>query len=159
MRVMKRLAAATVLLLFGCAAERSKTQTTDATQPHTCAMQVNLTGGSSGPKSVGPLTLDANGASFCAHLDATQLTRAHFAASTEHRMGATSGFATTLEHPDFTTIADGADITVGESPQLTFQQVEWGPPSGTATDVVLWVRAVGTSATTSISLDLFDPLD
>jgi hypothetical protein len=123
-------------------------------------MQFTLVGGTThAPTPVGPLALDNNGVSLCVHLDATQLTRAHFAASTDQHVGATSGFAVALQHTDFTSILDGWDVTFGDAPPQTFQELEWGPPVGTTTDVVLWVHAAGTAATTTVTLDLFDPLE
>ena len=155
---MLRIGAA-ALLLVACAADHAKPPPSVA-QPGTCSTSASLTGSTNAtPTTFGPLTLDATGISLCAHLDATQLTRAHFAASTDQRAGATSGFAATLERSDFTPITDGWDVTVGDAPAQTFLNLEWGPPAGQATDVIVWLRATATPASTTISLDLFDPLE
>jgi hypothetical protein len=152
---MKRIGLG-ALLLIGCAADHGKQQPPDVTQPRTCGATVTLDGH---PASLGPMTLDATGISVCAHLDATQMTRAEFAASTDQRPGDASGFAATLEHVDYTTILDGWDVSVGEAPTQTFLNLEWPAPAGQTLDVIVWFRATGAPTKTQLALDLLDPLD
>jgi hypothetical protein len=156
---MSRIGVA-ALFLVACAAEHPKPPPL-AAQPAACTASVALsgTGTNMAQTTFGPATLDAAGITLCAHLDATQLSRAHFAASSEQRPGATSGFAATLERADLTSILDGWDLTVGDAPPQTFLNLEWGPPAGQVIDVVLWFRATGAPASTTINLDLFDPLE
>src|SRR5438309_10173536 len=115
---MKRLAG-TCLLLFGCASDHTAPPSkpppvepppAETIQPRTCAASITLVGATTAsPAPVGPLTLDSNGANICAHLDATQLSRAHFAASTDQHPGDASGLAATLQHGDYSAILEGWD--------------------------------------------------
>ncbi len=151
---------ATLLVLVGCASEHASGPPSPVVQPNACAQSVTLVGGTtSAPTPVGPLQLDTSGANLCVRLDATQLSRAHFMASTDQRAGTTSGFDATLQHTDYTTIVDGWDVSVGETQTQTFLNVEWSPPAGQTTDVVVWVRAAEAPAPATIQLDLFDPLE
>ncbi len=114
------------------------------------------------PTTIGPLVLDANGASVCLHLDATHnLVAAHFAATTDRETGTTSSFATALEDASFATLQDGWDVTYGSAPPTTFENLEWNAPLHQMTDGVLWIRAQGTSgpATTLVDLYLFEPFE
>lgn len=155
---MMRIGAA-ALFLVACAADHAKPPPS-AAQPGTCTTSASLIGSTNAmPTTFGPMTIDTAGIVLCAHLDSTQLTRAHFAASTDQRPGITSGFAATLEHADLTSITDGWDVTVGDAPAQTFLNLEWGPPGGQVIDVVVWFRATAAPASTTISLDLFDPLE
>jgi len=130
---------------------------TAAVQPQTCAANVTLIGSTSiQPTDVGPFTLDTNGINLCARLDATQLTRTDMMAGTYQVPGDTSGLVATLQRTDYSTILDGWDVQVSNG---TFLNVEWSPPAGQTTDVVVWVRAVAAPVTTTFSLDLFDPLE
>lgn len=158
MRRMKL--AGTCLLLIGCASDHSAPKPpSEAIQPRTCASSIALVGAvTTSPTSVA-LPLDGNGANICAHLDATQLSRAHFMAGTDQRPGTTSGFSATLQHADFSTILDGWDVSVGETSPQTFLNVEWSPPAGQTTDVIVWVRADSEPTTVTFGLDLFDPLE
>ena len=155
-----------VCLLAACASEHSSPTPTPTpmpmpvTPPPTCAENITLVGAvSTSPTQIGPLALDAAGADICVRLDATQLRRAHFMASTDERTGATSGFDADLQRTDHTTILEGWDVSVGEMQPKTFLNVEWDPPVGQTTDVIVWVRASAAPAAASISLDLFDPLE
>lgn len=155
MRSMKRHGLA-ALLLIGCAADRKPAPPPDVTQPRSCATSVNLDGR---PVNLPPTLLDATGINVCAHLDASQLIRAEFAASTDQRAGDASGFAVTLERADRTPILDGWDVSVGDSPPQTFLNLEWSPPPGQSLDVIVWFRSTGSPSQTQLGLDLFDPLD
>jgi len=156
---MTRFGAA-ALFLIGCAADHSKPPPAPGVQPRGCTASVSLTGSTTAtPIALGPFALDANGITVCAHLDATQIARADFAASTDQRTGNASGVAATLERVDLTSIVDAWDVTVGDAPPQTFLNLEWGPPGGATTDVIVWFHAAATPATTTINLDLFDPLE
>ena len=144
------------LLVAGCTSSHV-TEPVPGVQPRTCAANVTLVGASSThPTEVGPLALDANGANICASLDATQLVRAHLMASTDERPGDASGLAATLERGDYSVILEGWDVSVSDR---TFLNVEWSPPAGQSTNVVVWVRAASVPVTTTVALDLFDPLE
>jgi hypothetical protein len=77
-------------------------------------------------------------------------------AGTNQVPGDSSGLVATLQRTDYTTIHDGWDVQVSNG---TFLNVEWSPPAGQTTDVVVWVRAAAAPVTTTFSLDLFDPLE
>jgi hypothetical protein len=156
---------AIALLLVGCASQHSTDPTPTPTPlpvspPPACTQSVTLVGAvSTSPTRVGPFVLDAAGADICVRLDATQMQRAHFMASSDERTGTTSGLDAVLQRPDGTAVLDGWDVSVGETAPKTFLNVEWDPPVGQITDVVVWVRASGAPAGASIELDLFDPLE
>lgn len=145
-------------MLVGCTSSSGhSTEPPVVAQPRTCAANVTLVGAiSTHPIDVGPLPLDASGANICARLDATQLTRAHLMAGTDQVAGDSSGLVATLQRTDYTTILDGWDVQVSNG---TFLNVEWSPPAGQTTDVVVWVRAASAPVTTTLALDLFDPLE
>jgi hypothetical protein len=154
---MKRLVG--MCFVIGCTSSHS-TPTPEpaaAVQPQTCAATLTLVGSTSvQPTDVGPFTLDTNGVNLCARLDATQLTRTAMMAGTNQVPGDTSGLVATLQHVDYSTILEGWDVQVSNG---TFLDVEWSPPAGQTTDVIVWVRAASAPVTTSFSLDLFDPLE
>lgn len=159
MPTMSRTLVACVLFA-GCADNVSAPVITPGTEPRTCAMQLTLDGSAgSAPNVVGPLTLDTSGADLCLHLDATHNTRVHFAASTPYEAGPASSYTATLEDTAYGAILDGWDVTVGNTDPHTFLNVEWNPPAGQTTNVILWVRSVAGTTPTTINLALFDPLE
>ena len=163
-----RLLVGLTLLAGGCVVDHPADPTPDpqpAVQPHACIADITLdgSGGSSTPTQLGPLVLDADGASVCLHLDATQnLVAAHFAAQTEYQAGMASAFTTVLQDTSFLTLQDGWDVTVDDNAPRTFANLEWNAPLHEMTDAVLWIRAsapaTGT-ATTTLSLSLFEPFE
>jgi hypothetical protein len=158
------------ILLGACAAERlpavdapvAADAPANAVQP-ACAQTITLTPPSSGTVArqvIGPLSIDANGTAVCLGLDATALARAHLMAGTGYATGTASPFVATLERAaDRWTIQDGWDVTVDDTPPRTMTNVEWSPPAGQVTSTILWVRARGAAATTTIDMALFDPLE
>jgi hypothetical protein len=129
-------------------------------EPRTCSARLTLVGGTTAtPVVAGPFALDTHGVAVCLHLDATALHRAHFAAATRYENGTTSPLATTLQDSTFHAIRDGSDMTVGDSAPRTSTNLEWGPPAGAATDVILWVRTKAGTVTSEIDVWLFDPLE
>jgi hypothetical protein len=163
-----RLAAPLTLALAACGAEPATPldgPTADdaaamGVQPEGCAETVTLIGAiTTAPRSIGPRAVDANGLNVCLALDAAALARAHFTCSTAYEPGAASSFAVTLQRPDRSTIHDGWDVTVGAAPARSMAHLEWSPPAGAVTHAVLWLRARGPTATTTVELALFDPLE
>jgi hypothetical protein len=129
-------------------------------QPTGCAQTFTLVGATTpSPRSIGPIALDGAGIDVCLVLDATGLGRAHFMGGTSYEPGTASSFVATLERADRTTIQNGWDVTVDDTPPRTMVNLEWSPPGGTITDAILWVRARGAPATTTIDFALFDPLE
>lgn len=131
-------------------------------QPAACAQTITLAPADAGTVAkavVGPLAIDATGVALCVELDATKLSRAHLMAGTAYEPAMASSFAATLERTDRTTIQDGWDVTVDDNPPRTMTNLEWSPPAGTVTSTILWVRARGATATTTIDMGLFDPLE
>jgi hypothetical protein len=150
----------TIALATGCVSSHALPEPTPAVQPQSCGVSLNLVGSvNATPMPTATLALDANGTNICAHLDATQLQRAHFAASSDYQQGDSSGFAATLEAADGSTILEGWDVSFGTTPTTTFLNVEWAPPVGQTTDVIVWVRAPQVPASTTMQLYLFDPLE
>jgi len=152
---------ALALVLVGCASQHSSDPAPlPVAPPPACTQNITLVGAiTTAPTRVGPLALDAAGADLCIRLDATQMQRAHFMASSDERTGTTSGLEAVLQRPDGTAVLDGWDVSVGLTQPKTFLNVEWDPPVGQTTDVVVWVRASDAPAAASIDLDLFDPLE
>lgn len=130
-------------------------------QPHSCIADVTLDGatGSSLPSSIGPLTLDHNGATICLHLDATlNLAAAHFAAQTDQQAGSTSPFELVLQDDSFVNLQDGWDVTVGAQPK-TFANLEWNAPLHVQTDAMLWIHARSQPTSTMVYVALFEPYE
>ena len=131
-------------------------------QPHSCVADVTLDGstGSSQPTLVGPLVLDHSGLTVCLHLDATHnQVAAHFGAETDRQVGSASAFVTVLQDDGFATLQDGWDVTFDSTQPQTFANLEWNAPLHVVTDAMLWVHARDQSASTMISLSLFEPLE
>ncbi|MDB4955107.1 MAG: hypothetical protein JWO36_2676 [Myxococcales bacterium] len=143
-------------LLAGCV---DKMSFEPVVEPGTCTMQVALDGSTGTAQTVGPLALGINGADICMHLDATRNTRVHFAAATAQEPGPASSYLATLEDRSFHAIVDGWDVSIGNTDTHTFMNLEWDPPAGQTSDVILWVRGLHARAPTTISLSLFDPLE
>ena len=130
--------------------------------PGGCDEAVVLTpssGSTPASTTVGPVTLDESGTDVCLHLDGTALLRSHFSAGTELEVGAASSFTLVLRDQDGGTLLDGWDVTIGDIDAHTFVNLEWSPVGGEVNDVVLHARAKSGTATTTLSLALFDPLD
>jgi hypothetical protein len=111
---------------------------------------------SSPPTAVGPLTLDHDGVDICVHLDPGSFTRASFSVDSPPEAGSAASIAGRLEDSTFASIADGTEVTVGTN---TSMEIDWMPPAGTTTDVVVWLHAVSAAATTTVQMSYFDPLD
>lgn len=157
---MKRHAWWVIALAAGCVSEHGKPEPTPSVQPQGCGATFSLVGSvNATPMPTATLALDANGTNICAHLDATQMQRAHFAASSDQYPGDSSGLAATLQAADRSTILEGWDVSFGNTPPSTFLNVEWAPPVGQTTDVIVWVRAPMVPTTTTLQLYLFDPLE
>lgn len=106
-----------------------------------------------------PLTIDTQGIALCLHLDATMLARAHFSAGTPSQPGTSSSFEQVLLDASGQVIVAGWDVTLGATSPTTYAHLEWSPAGGQTTDVklIVWTRAG--SATTSLGVSLFDPLE
>jgi hypothetical protein len=145
-------------LVAGCAIEHPKLpDTSNVQEPTACGAHASLDGsGVASPTVLGPFALDASGIALCLHLDATANARVHFVASTEYEPGAASSFALTLEDATRNPIVDGWDLSVNDR---SFANLEWGPPVGQVTDVVVWLRSHDGVASTTASVWLFDPLE
>ena len=157
---------ATIFLVLGACAVDRAALTPDAppaqvAQPSGCADTFTLTGAiTPSPHTLGPITIDGAGINLCMRLDATALGRAHFMGGTSYEDGTASSFVATLQRAsDRTTIQDGWDVTVDDTPPRTMVNLEWSPAAGSITDTILWVRARGATATTTIDIALFDPLE
>ncbi len=120
-----------------------------------CAQDVTLAGTS----TVGPLGVDTTPLALCLHLDATALTRAHFAAQTDYRDGTKSYFAESLIDASGTKLVDGWDVTVGQTDPQSATNVEWDAPAGVVTDVTLRISDTTGPNSTKLQLALVDPLD
>ena len=138
---------------------------TPVTQPRTCVADITLDGstGSAQGTLAGPFTLDRNGVTLCVHLDATRnLVAAEFAAETDRQAGSTSSFATVLEDMDGAVLQDSWDVSFDNTNPQTFANLEWSAPLHVVTDTQLWLHArdpITSTATTTISLSLFEPLE
>jgi len=131
-----------------------------AVNPATCPSWLTLDGaaGTGQPTPVGPVALDGDGVELCLHLDARANRRVHFAAWTDYRDGAETGWASRLFDDRGAVVRDGWDVVVGDPPRA-FLNLEWSPPAGQVTDVVLHVWAAGAAGSTPLYLALFDPLE
>jgi hypothetical protein len=157
---MKRIAIA-ALLWSGCATNHDSRGIIHS-QPSACATTASVVGaaGVDAQVALGPYMLDDNGVAVCLQLDTRQMSRAEFAASTDRHGGDTSGFAAQLESSNGTTILDGWDVSYGDAPPETFLDLEWGGVAvGAVTDAVIWVYATDSAESTTLSLELLDPLE
>jgi len=157
-----------LLVLGGCAAERAMSPdapvlpdaAAQTTQPKGCEQTITLVGAiTPAPQTIGPRAIDSTGFNVCLDLDATALGRAHFMGGTSWEPSLASSFVATLQRTDGTTIQEGWDVTVDDTPPRTMVNLEWSPPVGQVTHTVLWVRARGATATTTVDMALFDPLE
>jgi hypothetical protein len=101
--------------------------------------------------ALGPTSVDGAGTDFCLRLDTRKLGRAHFMADTPD-----ASVTLQLRGTDGSKIQDGWDVAVSSG---TFENLEWSPAAGQVIDVVLHVAAKSGSASTRVSVSLFDPLD
>jgi hypothetical protein len=127
--------------------------------PGDCAHQAALYGmtGNASATPIGPLTVDATGIDICLSLDARDnIWVAHFAAGTEYESAASSSFELALYDSDGNLMRDGWDVSFSTS---TFANLEYGVTKGQIVSAVLWVRAKTGTATSTVNLHLFEPLD
>jgi hypothetical protein len=144
----------------GCTSGTAKVPAVPAVEPLACSSTISLLGTTSDPPtSVGPLALDTNGIDLCVHLDPHGFTRVHLAIDSPPEPGMASSVASRLEDATFAPILDGWDVTVGTTVPQTSMNLEWDPPAGTTTDVVVWLRGTSASVSTTLQMSLFDPLD
>jgi hypothetical protein len=130
--------------------------------PGECAHQVALYGmtGNASATPVGPITVTASGIDICLSLDARDnIWVAHFAAGTEYESAAISSFDLALYDSDGNLMRDGWDVSFGTSPTTTFANLEYGVTKGQVVNAVLWVRAKSGTASSTVQLHLFEPLD
>jgi len=156
-----RLAAGLALFAAACVVDRHA-DPAPVSEPRTCnAADITLDGSLNAPAtSVGPLALDASGVTICLHLDATKnLAAAHFVAASDQTAGDSSGLAVVLQDPDRGTLQDGWDVTVDDTPDRAFANLEWNAPVSELTEAVLWVRAAKAPRTATVQLSLFEPAD
>ena len=135
----------------------------DMARPHTgsCAHQASLYGmaGTMGP-TVGPITVDATGVDICLSLDARDnIWIAYFAASTVHEPAASSSFELGLYDSDGTLMRHGWDVAFSGSPPTVRANIEYIIETRELVEAVLWVRAKSGTATSSVSLHLFEPYE
>jgi hypothetical protein len=138
--------------------DREIGESVELTHSANCAHHASLYGmaGTMGP-SVGPITVDTTGTDICLSLDARDnIWIAHFAASTGHEQGASSSFQLGLYDANGDLIANGWDVNFSSS---TRASIEHGIEKGQLVDVVLWVRAKSGTATSTVSLYLFEPYE
>ena len=157
--------AAILIFVSACAVDRAAmvpdAPAAQVAQPAGCTETFTLVGATTpSPHTLGPIALDGAGVNLCMRLDASGLARAHLMGGTSWENGTASSFAATLERADDrSTIQDGWDVTVDDTPPRTMTNLEWSPAGGSTTDAILWVRARGATATTTIDIALFDPLE
>jgi hypothetical protein len=120
-----------------------------------CHEVATLDGVVAGSLTLGPYVFGTG--TFCLHLDASQLRRGHFMASTRYESGIASGFTIELTLADGTPLAAGGDVTVGQADPMTFASLETPITGGTALDVRLVVSALDRA--TGVNVALFDPLE
>jgi len=130
--------------------------------PGECTYNVALYGmtGNAAATPVGPITVDTTGIDICLSLDARDnLIVAHFAAGTQYETAASSSFELALYDGNGTLVRDGWDVAFGSTPTTAFANLEYGVTKGQVMDAVLWVRAKAGTATSTVSLHLFEPLE
>jgi len=120
-----------------------------------CAEVATLDGAQSDSMAFGPYLFGTG--TFCLRLDASQLRRGHFMASTRNEVGTQSGFTIAMTAPDGSPLAAGWDVTVGATDPMTFANLEMPIAGGTLLDAKLVVTAVDNAS--SIQVSLFDPLE
>ena len=133
-----------------------------STQPRTCTADIMLDGSTGNAQGTlaGPFSLDRNGVTLCLHLDATQnQVAAHFVAETAKENGSASSFATVLEDMDGTVLQDSWDVSFDNTNPQTFANLEWNAPLQAVTETQLWVHAREQTASTTVSLSLFEPFE
>lgn len=114
---------------------------------------------------VGSLEIDHAGIGVCLHLEGGTSWRHHLMIGTDREDGDASSFELILVDGLGGELREGWDVTFGAEEPQTFASVEWIPWDDTVpadervSDVVLWARAKGETATTSIDMALFDPLE
>ena len=64
-----------------------------------------------------------------------------------------------LEDTDGTVLQDSWDVSVGNSDTRTFANLEWNAPLHVVTETQLWLHAREQTATTTISVSLFEPFE
>lgn len=102
---------------------------------------------------------DTTGALFCLELDAREnIQVAHFAAGTAYEQAAASSFHLALfGGGDGTMLREGWDVGFGNG--NTFANLEYGVTKGDYIAVKLFVAAKTGTATTEVSLSLFEPFE
>jgi hypothetical protein len=120
-----------------------------------CTVVASLDGAQSESMQLGPYVFGTG--TFCLHLDASQLRRGHFMASTRNEPGSASGFSIEMTSSDGSPLATGGDITVGQTDPMTFASLELAITGGTELDVRLIVSSADHA--TAINVALFDPLE
>lgn len=154
-----------VALLFAGACvvdHHSEPDPQPSTQPRTCTADITLDGSTGNAQGTlaGPFALDRNGVVLCLHLDATQnQVAAHFVAETAKETGSTSSFATVLEAMDGSVLQDSWDVSYDSTNPQAFANLEWNAPLQAMTEAQLWVHAREQTATTTVSLSLFEPFE
>jgi len=131
-------------------------------EPGECAYSVALYGmtGNADATPVGPITVDTTGIDICLSLDARDnLVVAHFAAGTTYESADSASFQLGLYDGNGTLLRDGWDVTFGSTPTTAFANLEYGVEKGQVMSAVLWVRAKAGTASSTVSLHLFEPYE
>jgi len=109
-------------------------------------------------------TIDAISASatpqdFCVRLDSTKLSHPAFQGATPMLEGASSKLDVSLRALDGSLLAQGGDVSIGSTNPTTFDSVSWSPGVDRR-DVLIRIATTDQGThTTSLTLDLFEPLD
>jgi hypothetical protein len=127
-------------------------------QPAGCTQHVALTA-ANGMQALGPFALDAAGVSLCLHLDTTGFVHPHGAIETGRSAGDAAPYALTLEDTTLAPTTQGWDVTIGGTPDASFENLEWDPPVSTTFDLVVWARATAVSAPTYVTIDVIEPYE
>lgn len=120
-----------------------------------CHVVAALDGSTAMSSTFGPYVFGT--ATFCLHLDGSQLHRGHFMANTRYQAGDASGFSLEMTDANGSPLGSGWDVSVGHTDTKTFANLEMAVAGGTVLEVRLVVTA--TDKTSTVNVALFDPLD